>query len=360
MDVNYSTQSTTNIGKDRIMFNPSPVSISEFLNQKKFGLGEYSQMNLYGYITEDVLSSSSTFRDIDTFNKRKYKLGTKYEIYNDFLGDKSQFNKPFGHSKNLGGLDNFFSDGWTYSFSGTFSIVSTPTAFTFSRTVDGTIDVLFADKAVSAFVLDNTNLDIENKRYSIIEFDLVNYESPQIYGTGGTLSGEYVDYPPITLFNYPLISDTNGWTNLPGFPIQENVDYRYTTSTKKVEYFYNRSSIDLGVTGKSYFTQSDGILGLVTYQSTGIRVELDNIKFLEVDSIPFFQYTTEDYVNKSVQVPYQGSAPSIDYNNVNFSFVDNIVISLDSIQVSPSNTTFVPSISIGGGSNTLYEAPGER
>ena len=219
---------------------------------------------------------------------------------------------------------------------------------------------MFADKAVSAFVLDNTNLDIENKRYSIIEFDLVNYESPQIYGTGGTLSGEYVDYPPITLFNYPLISDTNGWTNLPGFPIQENVDYRYTTSTKKVEYFYNRSSIDLGVTGKSYFTQSDGILGLVTYQSTGIRVELDNIKFLEVDSIPFFQYTTEDYVNKSVQVPYQGSAPSIDYNNVNFSFVDNIVISLDSIQVSPSNTTFVPSISIGGGSNTLYEAPGER
>ena len=359
MDVNYSTQSTTNIGKDRIMFNPSPVSISEFLNQKKFGLGEYSQMNLYGYITEDVLSSSSTFRDIDTFNKRKYKLGTKYEIYNDFLGDKSQFNKPFGHGKSLGGLDNFFSDGWTYSFSGTFSIVSTPTAFTFSRTVDGTLDVLFADKAVSAFVLDNTNLDIENKRYSIVEFDLVNYESPQIYGTGGTLSGEYVDSPPITLFNYPLISDTNGWTNIPGFPIQENVDYRYTTSTKKVEYFYNRSSIDLGVTGKSYFTQSDGFLSIVTYQSTGLRVELDNIKFLEVDSIPFFQYTTEDYVNKSVQVPYQGSAPSIDYNNVNFSFVDNIVISLDSIQVSPSNTTFTPSINIGG-NNTLYELPEER
>ena len=340
IDVNYSTQSTTNIGKDRIMFNPKPntSSINDFTNQK-YGLGEYSQMNLYGYITEDVLSSVSIFRDIDSANKRRYKLGTKYEIYNDFLGDKSQFNKPFGHATASGGLGNFFADGWTYSFSGTFSVVSTPTAFTFSRTIDGTLDVLFADKAISAFVLDNDNIQIENRRYSIIEFDLINYESPQIYGTGGTLSGTYLGYRPITLFNYPLISDSDGWTNNPGFPIQENVDYVNTSSTRKVEYFYNRSGIDLGVIGKSYYT--DGTV----YQSTGIRVELDNIKFYEVDSIPFFQYTTEDYVNKSVQIPYQGSAPFIDYNNVNFSFVDNIVISLDSIQLAPSNTTFVSSVS---------------
>jgi hypothetical protein len=359
IDVNYSTDSTTNIGKDRIMFNSSPSILpSDFIDNRKYGLGEYSQMNLYGYITEDVLSSDSTFRDIDSFSKRKYKLGTKYEIYNDFLGDKSQFNKPFGHSVVSGGLNNFFIDGWTYSFSGTFSLVSTPTAFTFSRTVDGTLDVLFADKAVSAFVLDNNNVNIENKRYSIIEFDLVNYEAPQIYTTGGTLSETYLDYSPITFFNYPLISDNDGWTNQPGFPIQENVDYRYTTSTRKVEYFYNRSSIDLGVFGRSYYIQIDDLSANIL-QSTGIRIELDNIKFYEVDSIPFFQYTTEDYVNKSVQVPYQGSAPFIDYNNVNFSFVDNIVISLDSVQVSPSNTTFVPSNSIGGG-NTLYEIPEER
>ena len=352
IDVNYSTQSSTNIGKDRIMFNPSPTSITDFTNQK-YGLGEYSQMNLYGYITEDVLSSSSTFRDIDSTARRKYKLGTKYEIYNDFLGDKSQFNRPFGHATASGGLGNFFTDGWTYSFSGTFSLVLTPTAFTFSRTVDGTLDILFADKAVSAFVLDNTNLNIENKRYSIVEFDLINYEAPQIYTTGGTLSGTYLDYNPITLFNYPLISDNDGWTNQPGFPIQENVDYVNTSSNRKVEYFYNKLGLDLGVIGKSFYNQISGGYIISTLQSTGIRVELDNIKFYEVDSIPFFQYTTEDYVNKSVQVPYQGSAPFIDYNNVNFSFVDNITISLDSIQVSPSNTTFISSSSLGG-SNLLY------
>jgi hypothetical protein len=106
----------------------------------------------------------------------------------------------------------------------------------------------------------------------------------------------------------------------------------------------------MGYLGISYFTLFSEV------KLTGINLEVDNIKFLEVDSIPFFQYTTEDYVNKSVQVPYQGSAPFIDYNNVNFSFVDNIVISLDSIQVSPSNTTFVPSTTIGGGT-TLYATP---
>ena len=45
--------------------------------------------------------------------------------------------------------------------------------------------------------------------------------------------------------------------------------------------------------------------------------------------IPFFQYTTEDYVNKSVQVPYIGTAPFIDYSDNNFSFIENIIIGFD-------------------------------
>jgi hypothetical protein len=349
IDVNFLTQSTTNIGKDRVLFNSSPTNIGEFFNEK-YGLGEYTQMNLYGYITDDVLSSESAFRDIDSMTRRKYKLGTKYEVYNDFLGDKSQFNRPFGHATASGGLGNFFADGWTYSFSGTFSSDPIPSAFTFSRTIDGTLDILFADKSLSAFVLDNTNLTIENRRYSIVEFDLLDYTIPEYFTTGGTLSGNLFDYSPITFFNFPFISDNNGWTNKPGFPIQQNVDYRRTGSTTKREYFYNKLSLDMGYLGISYFTLFSEV------KLTGINLEVDNIKFLEVDSIPFFQYTTEDYVNKSVQVPYQGSAPFIDYNNVNFSFVDNIVISLDSIQVSPSNTTFVPSTTIGGGT-TLYATP---
>jgi hypothetical protein len=118
------------------------------------------------------------------------------------------------------------------------------------------------------------------------------------------------------------------------------LDYYSTGITKKRVYFYNRPGLDIG------------LLNLL-----GSYYELDNIKFYEVDSVPFFQYTTEDYVNKSVQVPYQGYAPFIDYNNVNFSFVSNIVISLDSIQVASSNTVFIPSSTASTGGAILYANP---
>ena len=52
-------------------------------------------MNLYGYITDDVLSSESFFRDIDSQVRRKYNLGTKYDIYEDYIGEGSDFNDPF-------------------------------------------------------------------------------------------------------------------------------------------------------------------------------------------------------------------------------------------------------------------------
>jgi hypothetical protein len=48
-------------------------------------------------------------------------------------------------------------------------------------------------------------------------------------------------------------------------------------------------------------------------------------------------------VNVSVQVPYQGRAPFIDYNNANFSYVQNIVISFDGIDINASNFTVISS-----------------
>ena len=64
--------------------------------------------------------------------------------------------------------------------------------------------------------------------------------------------------------------------------------------------------------------------------------EVDNVKFYEVDMIPFFQYTTEEYINKQIQVPLIGVAPIIDYSDENFNFVGNIQISLDGITVNSS------------------------
>ena len=47
--------------------------------------------------------------------------------------------------------------------------------------------------------------------------------------------------------------------------------------------------------------------------------------------IPFFQYTTEEYINKQIQIPFTGIAPMIDYSDENFEFIANIQIGLDSI-----------------------------
>jgi hypothetical protein len=334
MDINFSTQSSTNINRPRIYFNDNPDNTSGFFAiGNNYGLGEFGALNLYGFITKDVLSSISSFRDIDTFNKRKYSLGTKYEIYQDFLGEISEFNEVFGSNGLNGGDANFFNNGWTYSFSGTFSTIPTPIAFTFSRTVDGTLKFEFATASTQFVTIDNTNISIEKNRYSIIEFDVIRQESDWYNGLGTS---------PISLYNFPnfLNSDGDAWTSTAAFPISDRVNYYQTPNERKVEYFFNRPGLDIGLwsVGRFYLPPKYDIsLG-------GTIAELDNIKFYEVDSIPFFQYTTEDYVNKSIQVPYQGIAPFIDYENENFSFVDNIVISLDSIAI---NASGVP-LSISG------------
>lgn len=328
VDLNYATQSKVTINRDRIYFNPYPQSLYDF-GQQKYGLGNYTAPNLYGYPTYDVISSKSIFRDIDSFNKRKYSLGSKYEIYQDFLGDISEFNTPFGTTASLGGLDGFFQDGWTFSFSGDITFSTQTTSYTFSRTGNGTLKYQGSTTAFSLINFDNTNINIEKRRYSVIEFDVVD--------SGNTLNTALTN-EFITLFNFPRFIDNDGvFTQTTAFPDSTELDYTSIGDTKVKVYFYNRPGLDIGLINLA-----------------GSYYELDNIKLYEVDSVPFFQYTTEDYVNKSVQVPYQGYAPFIDYNNVNFSFVSNIVISLDSIQVASSNTTFVPSVNTGGNSNILY------
>ena len=77
---------------------------------------------------------------------------------------------------------------------------------------------------------------------------------------------------------------------------------------------------------------------------------LDNIKLFEIDMIPFFQYFIETSINKSVQIPYQGIAPFIDYTNSRFTFLDNISVGFDSVSiVSSSLPVSGVGVSIGGG-----------
>jgi hypothetical protein len=106
------------------------------------------------------------------------------------------------------------------------------------------------------------------------------------------------------------------------------VNHLNTRNKKKVEYFYNKRGLSMNFTGLNYPLNGD---------TSASEYVIDNLHFYEVDMIPFFQYFTDNNINKSVQIPFQGISPFIDYSNVGFNFVDNLTIGLDSISTENSN-----------------------
>jgi hypothetical protein len=306
IDVKYLNESATNLGRSQVIYSPD--------------YGEYPQNNLYGHITEDVLDSVSSFRNSHNLNKTIYSLGTKYSIYEDFLGDISEFNEPFGTLPINGGFSNFIDNGWTYSLN-----LMLENQIDITRTPDELLRISITDPNIGIFGLENSNVNIEKNRYSMIEFDLIEFTSSV---------DEVLGLPSIYLLNTINIP---GFTT-PAFPDQEFVYHNRTSDIRKYEYFYNRRGLDI-----------------LLLNLNGLTASFDNIKIYETDKAPFFKYLTYDYVNKSIQVPYQGVAPFIDYSDNEFSFIDNIDIGLDSLSTIQS---FNPPSGGGGGEspddNTIF------
>jgi hypothetical protein len=308
VDVKYLDESATNLGRTQVLYSPD--------------YGEYSQNNLYGHITEDVLDSVSSFRNSHNLSKTVYSLGTKYKIYEDFLGDISEFNEPFNliplYPDTTPNMDNFYNNGWTYSYK--WGVTS---SLNINREPSEAMKIETAPLfpfLPSIFNIENQNISIDKKRYSVIEFDLNSYVSEvDTFPILGSL-----DIPSVWLLNYITIPSTSRYA----FPDQELIYHTRTSTTKKYEYFYNRRGLDILVLG-----------------TASISAEFDNIKLYEIDKVPFFKYATYDYINKAVQIPYQGIAPFIDYNDNEFSFIDNIDIGLDSLSTVQS---FNPPTGVGG------------
>lgn len=345
MDIVYDNSSATNIGKPQYMLND-------------YSKKTYSENNLYGYISNDILESNSSFRDSFSNTIRKYKLGTKYKIFNDYIGDAGNFDYPFG-STISNNIYDFIKYGWTFSKIDTGSI-------TFSRTdIDqsfnsvigeemkvsttkygGILDITSDTESVD---INKTYQDIEKLRYTKIEFDLVTYSnnlSISTYDnrsnlTQRTSSTEHTPYvfkykginiPNIHFNNLNIIKRDNlkedSMMYATYLPIYENVNHLKTKNSKKIEYFYNKRNLALHFHGYS------------TTSNLKIEYVLDNLHFYEIDMIPFFSYFTDDNINKSITIPYQGISPFIDYNNYNFNFIDSISIGLDSIETIGSYTIF--------------------
>ena len=361
VDVNYYDTSAVNIGK--------PQSLSNTLSGK-----EYSENNLYGYPTNDVLESKSAFRDSFSTIIREYSLGTKYKIFNNYIGDAGNFQEQFGSTRaynpvgtptqslNRNDSDNkFISLGWTYSRYDDSSL-------TFSRTFDvGEEGIIGQELLVSAIgrggildiypiddnLIDNrTNDVIKRLRYTAVEFDLVSHSDSSngsflessfptlspiqkgtIFPTG--LQGAYIT--PMLHFNninttlrsvyYSTLGATIS-TIIPAsyLPVNSNVNHLASSKKRKIEYFYNKKNLSMNFSG-------DGIY----FSSSTFNYVIDNLKFIEIDMVPFFQYFIESNINKGVEVPFQGISPYIDYSNPFFDFLDNISLGVSSVAISNSN-----------------------
>ena len=355
IDVNYDSEQAVNIGKSQTRINP--------LSNRT-----YSENNLYGYPTLDILSSDSVFRDSYSLNIRKYKLGTKYKIFNDFIGESSKFQDQFGPTGS--DADRFISYGWTYSRQNSASL-------TFSRTLDdGTFPITGEELKVQAIgsggVLDitptegilnrtsdyssNINTSLRPNRYTKISFDALTFSSNYTFNEDAEKSPpSAIKYSiPKVLLDIPSINFNNinkirritylgtfsfytSFVEATFLPIYKNVNHLLTTKKTKVEYFYNKRNLSMVFRGND------------TQTSTYI---IDNLNFYEVDMIPFFQYFTIDNINNGVEVPFQGISPFIDYSNANFNFIDNIAIGLDSIKIQNSNTV-ISGVGAGIGSGPV-------
>jgi len=370
IDVTYNNSYASNIGKPQTLLNE--------LSKKS-----YSENNLYGYITNDVLESNSTFRDSFSTTVRKYRLGTKYKIFGNFIGDAGKFEDEFSSISATTSVfssseseSTFIKYGWTFSRWDNSSL-------TFSKTRDLGIQGITGDELKvqtisNGGILDITPLSdiyIENKleeeikklRYTKIEFDLVTYSN-------NIAQNSYINYsvgkytksiqvhrpysyklPTINAFLYEPhihfnnLNYVNRAANSLGFtatasisypatylPIYKNINHITTKKKRKVEYFYNKRNLAMH------------FYGISAYLSDTAEYVIDNLHFYEVDMIPFFQYFTDDNINRSVQVPYQGISPFIDYSNASFNFIDNISIGLDSIQTQNSNT-IISGVGVGIG-----------
>lgn len=334
MDLYYDETSASNVGKPQTLIN----SVSD---------KSYAENNLYGYVTNDVLSSSSNFRDSFSVTFRNYKLGTKYKTFGDYIGDSSSFENYFNPAGTNSNAQTFLDQGWTYSW-------SSPVSITFSRTTDIgqqliTGKELKVEAIGSGGILDiqnptfnvnnRLNSEIEKNRYTIIEFDLVTYsvnnteyentQNPYTFGKFNGFKGANVIEPVIHFNNVNYITREITWpsgvynTQITStfLPVHQNINFLETPKIRKVEYFYNKRHLAMHFRGGGLYGAS---------QSSFV---IDNLNLYEVDMIPFFKYFTSETINVGVQVPLQGIAPFIDYSDSNFVFLDNINIGLDSFDV---------------------------
>ena len=368
IDVNYFTYSGVNINKPNKVYKETPIGFT----------ASYTENNLYGYPTKDVLESVSFIRDGYSSKVQTYKLGWKYKTYTDYVS-------PFGspdftdviNSAGLPGSETFIDNGWTYSHVPFGSTPSTSEAIyqanygdlesgklyissTYSvRTPPPTPSDIYWFKVDS---LENVNtLEIPSGRYCVIEtiVESLTHSSIPSATTSQTLLF-FNNYPATYSIPYTPILFSDRIISAP-------VNMLWNSEPVKREYFYNKPSLQMQIlSGNTY------------------SLAFDKISFVETDMIPFMQimsnnigrfhylnweeddrqwgYTSsggtysglipipgveENFwenvyrvefggpensnINKDVQSPYFAVAPIVNYSDPNFNYLSAIVVGIDTL-----------------------------
>lgn len=167
IDTNYDSNRAVTLARDFRTYEP--------LTGKTI-----NRTNLYGYPSYDVLSSASRFRNSFNLEYGLYKLGTKYKVYSDFIGDGSGFDEPFSPEN----ITPFFDIGWTFSTVSNDDIILKRTESIVSKNDEEAIkfrdsgvtgNELYISATGSGLIINNANVNIEKSRYSVAEFDVITY-----------------------------------------------------------------------------------------------------------------------------------------------------------------------------------------
>ena len=284
IDLNYSTQSQTNLNKESVTYQLGFTSSSEYFK---------NEYNLFGSPTYDILSSYSKLTDYDSTNQQTYKLGSKYITDYNFIPDDGNFNKPISTQIPFVGPDNFVIDGWElidYS-----SNIGYPIEYSSNVDPITSRKLRFTGATYSYGIVNNSFVKelVERNRYYVMSADLDTNDSTHIF-----------------------------------FSPAVNFDHSKTISNKKIEYFYNKQDLEFFIVGQ----QLSGSFSFYSQNNLDLRIK--NISFYETDMVPFFKFANVSNINTDVRPPYYvASIPEIDYSNSNYDFVDNIDIVITTKQV---------------------------
>ena len=376
IDLNWDKNEAVAINRDTI----KQKSGDDFDSSYKF-----TDNNYYGYPTNDILSSVSSFRNGYDSVIKTYRLGYKYERYDQFFPYDGNFKKSIDNRYKKPGITELTQNlGWTYGN----NIIATSSLLYPGELLykvisnvqepesDNSLHISLFNSAhatesnyLTSFRMDNelTDLDValRSDRYTMIEFE-IDYYGPTYSEVGFDNIFTYFYYYPFSIYPTGLSASgsiTGGLNISPNFggPMSYNLidpvvvngftySYRFnelsvytltinfgltsftftfsyldnssyplnhlaTSNIVKREYFYNRNNISF------YFNEVRGdTFGDHQYK-------FNNIKYTEVDMIPFFRYATESRINQTILAPYSSTAPFIDYSENDFSLLDNVIIS---------------------------------